>query len=335
METHLDVRVSFYLPDRRGLMGIDPLALEPERDWAVFGTGVYVWILQTFVRLHRAGARVRLLDRPPTRGLTVVHADHVERLLSEAPSPTDLTIVVARSDRGPQWLADFVIVQNASSARRGDFFIPSWSQPGLIPRDPGRDTRVERVAYVGAIKELDPELAVPAWEEALRARGLEWDLRAITFAGSDRVYPELPWNDYSTVDVVVALRPRDSWDVRSKPAAKLQNAWAAGVPAIVSPEIAYRELRRSPLDFLEARSGAEVLEAINALRSDPSLYADMVANGLKRAREFEPERLLERWIDVLWRQIPRQTTHPLYRVLVNARAARAFGRRLRHKWHRP
>jgi hypothetical protein len=60
----------------------------------------------------------------------------------------------------------------------------------------------------------------------------------------------------------------------------------------------------------------------------------MVGNGLKRAREFDPERLLERWIDVLWRQIPRQTTHPLYRVLVNARAARAFGRRLRHKWHR-
>jgi glycosyltransferase involved in cell wall biosynthesis len=332
MQTGLDVDVSFYLPDRRGVMDIDPLGLDPERDWAVFGTGVYVWILQTFVRLHRAGAPVRLLDRPPARGVTVVHADHVERLLSEAPSPTDLTIVVARSDRGPQWLADFVIVQNASSAGRGDFFIPSWSQPGLIPRDPGRGTRVERVAYVGAIKELDPELAVPAWEEALRGRGLEWDLRAITFAGSDRVYPKLPWNDYSTVDVVVALRPRDSWDVRSKPAAKLQNAWAAGVPAIVSPEIAYRELRVSSRDFLEARSRSEALAAIDALRSNPSLYAEMVTNGLKRAREFEPERLIERWIDVLWRQIPKRTTHPLYRILVKARAARALGRRVRDRW---
>lgn len=324
-------RVSFYLPNRSGLRSLEPLTLDPERDWAVFGTGVYVWILQTFVRLHRAGAHVQLVDAPPPGGIVVTHADHLSRLLADAPSPAELTIVAARSDRGPQWLADFTIVQNAASARRGDFFIPSWSQPGLIPRNRERGTRLERAAYVGAIKELDPELTGAAWKDALRARGVEWDLRTVAFSGNDRVYSELRWNDYSTTDAIVALRPKESWDVRSKPAAKLQNAWAAGVPAILSPEIAYRELRRSRLDYLEVRSRTEALEAIDALRADPSLYADMVSNGVERARDFQPDRLVERWIEVLWRRIPERTARPGYRLLVNARGLRAFLRRIRQR----
>jgi hypothetical protein len=53
-------------------------------------------------------------------------------------------------------------------------------------------------------------------------------LRTIAFAGSDRVYTQLPWNDYSTTDVITAMRPARAWNVRSKPAAKLQMLWARG-----------------------------------------------------------------------------------------------------------
>jgi hypothetical protein len=55
-----------------------------------------------------------------------------------------------------QWFADFTIVQNGSTAGPDDFFIPSWSQPGLIPRDPGRGTNVEEVAYVGPSRSSTP-----------------------------------------------------------------------------------------------------------------------------------------------------------------------------------
>jgi hypothetical protein len=262
--------------------------------------------------------------------LVVAHAAHFERLISEATSAADLTIVVTQSDRAPQPLADFAVVQNAAGARRYQFFIPSWSQPGLIPRLTERGTRVENVAYFGAIKELHPELAAPEWGEALRNCGLQWDNRAIAFCGNDQMYPELRWNDYANTDIVVALRPPASWDSRPKPAAKLQNAWTAGVPAILSPERAYRELRRSPLDYLEARSSADVLAAIDTLRADPSLYAAMVQNGLERAREFRPDRLVARWVDVLWREIPARTGSPTYRLMARARRFRAIARRL--KW---
>lgn len=320
--------VSFYFPERGALGDTDPLTLDPDRDWMIFGTGLYVWILQTFLRLRAAGAPVQLVATPPASGLVVTHADHFEQVLSGAPSPARLTIIVARSDRRPQRLADFGIVQNAESADRHHFFIPSWLQPGLIPRRPDRGARVELIAYVGAIKELDPDLAGPAWAEALRVRGLQWDCRTIAFSGNDQRYQRLRWNDYASTDVVVALRAPASWDVRSKPAAKLQNAWAAGVPAILSPERPYRELRRSPLDYLEARSSADVLTAIDALRSNPTLYADMVQNGLERAREFRSDRLVSRWRDVLWRDIPARADTRLHRLLARARRCRALARRL-------
>jgi hypothetical protein len=328
-EDLLDQVVSFYLPERQALGGRDPVTIDPDRDWPIFGTGAYVWILQTFLRLHVAGAPVRLVEKPPATGLVVAHAVHLERLFAEAASPSDLTVVVAQSDKGPQPLADFSIVQNGDGVDSHRFFIPSWLQPGLVPRLHERGTRVEGVAYCGSIKELHPDLASPAWAELLRARGFNWDCRAIAFGGSDRLYSQLRWNDYSSTDVVVALRAEASWDIRPKPAAKLQNAWAAGVPAILSPEKPYRELRRSQLDYLEARNSADVLAALETLRSNPGLYSDMAQNGLERARDFRPDRLVARWMDVLWREIPKSADRHSYRLLTRARRSRAFARCVR------
>lgn len=328
MPRSLDRDVSFYFPEGRALKGMNPLTLDADRDWWVFGTGVYVWVLQTFVRLRTAGAPVRLVDAAPASGIVVVHADYVQRLLAEARSPGELTIVVTQADRRHQPLADFTIVQNAAGADRTSFFIPSWSQPGLMPRRVERGTRVENIGYFGNVKELHPDLAEPSWAASLRERGMYWDARTIRFAGNDQLYRDARWNDYSAIDVVVALRASESWALRPKPAAKLQNAWAAGVPAILSPESQYRELYRSPLDYVEARSSADVLGAIETLRANPALYAEMVQNGRERAREFSAERLVTRWIDVLWREIPMRAGTRTHRLLAKTRRCRAFARRI-------
>jgi hypothetical protein len=260
--------------------------------------------------------------------MVVVHADHVEQLLAEAASRAELTLVVVQSDRGRQPQADFTIVQNASSARPFHFFIPSWSQPGLIPRARARDTQVETIAYLGSIAELHSELANHAWTELLRSRGFRWDLRTVAYTGNDQRYSALRWNDYSSIDVIVAVRRPRSWNARPKPAAKLQNAWAAGVPAILSPERQYQELRRSPLDYIEAGDPHGVLSAIEALRADPELYSAMVRNGFERATEFAPEQLVRRWVDVLWRQIPARARTPEYRLRARIRHGRALAARL-------
>src|SRR5215208_7939672 len=78
--------VSFYMPDQQALQGVDPEALDCDRDWEVFGTGVYVWVLQAFLRLRAAGAPVRLAQTAPRSGIVVAFADYVERLIAEAPT---------------------------------------------------------------------------------------------------------------------------------------------------------------------------------------------------------------------------------------------------------
>jgi hypothetical protein len=121
------------------------------------------------------------------------------------------------------------------------------------------------------------------------------------------------------------------WNATSKPAAKLINAWAAGVPAVLSPEKPYAEVRRSGLDYLEARSGLEALDAIEKLRSDPSMYSAMVANGLDRAREFQADCLAARWANVLWRTVPARTGRAGYRIAARLRGYRALARRARRR----
>lgn len=81
-----------------------------------------------------------------------------------------------------------------------------------------------------------PELQQPAWQEQLKALGLNWHV----------VTTSSRWHDYSDVDVVLAARafgrPNSyAW----KPATKLYNAWHAGVPAIFSGESSLLAERQS------------------------------------------------------------------------------------------
>jgi len=165
----------------------------------------------------------------------------------------------------------------------------------------------------------------------LLRRDLSWELRIVTFTGNDQLYCAHRWNDYSASDVVVALRPPSTWNLTTKPAAKLTNAWAAGVPAIVSPEPPYRELRQSRLDYLEARSAADALDAIDRLRSDPRLYSAMVENGLARAREFHATRLTSCWAEALWQTVPARTSGAGYRLTARLRGYRALARQVRRR----
>jgi hypothetical protein len=104
------------------------------------------------------------------------------------------------------------------------------------------------------------------------------------------------------------------------------------VPAIVSPELPYRELRRSEIDYLEARSAAEALAAIDRLRSDAALYSAMVENGLARAREFHHTQLAARWVDALWQTVPERTSGAGFRLSAKLRGYRALARQARQRF---
>jgi len=166
--------------------------------------------------------------------------------------------------------------------------MPHWPQPGLIPRDPARGDRLETIAYFGSDQYEPQFVKTGAFQDALRQRGVRFVNR---FQGE--------WHDYQHVDAVLAIRDCPSVVLATKPASKLINAWKAGVPALLGPEPAYRELRTSPLDFLEAASAEAVLDSIDRLQQESGLYRRMTEHGAKRAQAFDVNMLTQKWISLL------------------------------------
>ncbi len=298
--------VAFFLDDPRPLAEL--ARLDPDRDWREMVRGERVWILKTFLHLRSAGHPVRLVDAAPRDGLVVFHAKQrraVARSLAAAGRRAPGCVLVGvRADLREPLIADFEILQNGRWAGPGRFAVRHWPQGGLVPRDPGRGTRIEHVAFKGYAANLAAPFRGAAWAEALARRGLAWHADAVEFAGLATDEAALDWNDYRQVDLVVAVRPPDRHLWTSKPATKLANAWRAGVPALLGPEWAYRELRRDNLDYLEVESAGEALAAIDRLRASPELYRAMVERGAERAAEVTVEAITRSWAEVLFARIP-------------------------------
>jgi glycosyl transferase family 1 len=273
-----------YWPDLARL-DEDDIARQASR----FRGGVNNWIIQTYLRLKEPLAAAGLT---PTIGETflpgcinLAHRDSLNRVL--APYHRSF-IVGVRADRPPLHLCKWEIVQNdLARERRCTRYLPFWPQPGLVPRDPARGTRIERIVYFGRTG------AAPRWfydadfHAALRVLGVKFELR------------EDQWFDYSDVDLVLAYRTEAATMLRHKPASKLVNAWLAGTPALLADEPAYASLKRSALDYIAIASPADVLAAVAHLSAAPHEYAAMAENGRRRGAAYSAEATRNRWLTLL------------------------------------
>jgi glycosyltransferase involved in cell wall biosynthesis len=305
--SHPSDEVSFYIPDEPDLDALGQL--DPDRDWQVMRRGQR-WVLQTYLRLRGAGYPVRLASQPPAAGTLVYHRKHQKILKKQLDGLHDVTLLGIRGDRKECYLAHFEVVQNGRWAdEQQRFYIPYWPQPGLLPRDPGRGIKMRRITFKGFDLNLHPYFFSREWKAWLEDQDMEWVHHSIPHGPSESQGVGVDWHDYREIDAVLALRPppRKLHDRRGhteKPASKLFNAWHAGVPAILGPEYAYREVRRSDVDYLEATTPEEVRAAVLRLHREPDLYRAMVENGRRRAVEFGSDRILARWSDLLFRRIP-------------------------------
>ncbi len=301
---HVHETVVFYLagePDFETLRSLDPDD-EPEH----FRSGERSWVVQTYLRLRAAGWPVELSDRPPDSGMVVFHAKHKRALARAAGDRPGPVFVAIRADNSSPLLADFEVLQNGRFDNgRTRFRVAHWPQPGLVPRDTARGTRVTTVGYMGLEENLHPEFRSAAWQADLAEIGVEWKPRMTRFRPNDQSRP-VKWEDYSDLDIVLAMRPVKRTIEYAKPPSKLVNAWRAGIPALIGHEYPYRELRRSPTDYIEIRGRTDALAAVRRLRDNPDLYLEMVANGACRAEEFSFERITEEWARLLFTTIPRR-----------------------------
>lgn len=252
--------------------------------------GIYDIPIQAYLHLKATGFPCELVPNLPEVGIVFAHRfwfhDH------QQPGPK-LLMVCIRGDRPRHPYAQLHIVQNPCQKNSAGFFsfwesyyIPHWRQSGLIAREQARGDRFENIAYFGYDVNLVPEMKSPDWEQKLESLGLAWHV----------VGEPSRWHDYSYVDAVLAMRRFGRQvDFSWKPATKLYQAWAAGVPAILGYESGFIAERKSELDYLEATSTDEIIAALKHLRDNPELRHAMIENGFMRARETEPEQLVMRW----------------------------------------
>jgi hypothetical protein len=257
--------------------------------------GPYNWTLQTYLYLKKKGFPCCLTACVPDEGIIIAHSDMLPCSLEPSANQYIVEIKPDRSLRCT--FANFVIVQNQRDPIHRGFMIKSgfvdyWPQPGLVARSSSRGNRFENICYIGNHEQLiEPE----ALSLEIRKLGLNW-----------RVVPREEWHNYSDIDAIVAVRGCTVGPIYSpilKPASKLRNAWAAGVPAILSPDPAFSDVRKSDLDYLEARDVPAIIDRLKQLMTNSDLRNSMVENGRRRAEDFSADEIVLQWIEIITEQL--------------------------------
>jgi hypothetical protein len=248
------------------------------------------WVISTYLRLKKVYRNVLLTDRFVSGKICVVNAGNLRA--------KDFTfnsfVIGCRGDSYAPELCDFVVVENQANVKSPtDIYMPHWPQPGLIPRRPARGCRIETLTFKGRGVNLYHWFRTPEFLGELGQLGTHLEIN------------EMEWNDYSTCDLVLAARDLTEIDALVKPPSKLINAWLAGVPALLGPEPAFRQLRRSELDYLEVIRPEDVIAAVRRLKEEPELFRAMIENGFERAKEYSVERMTQRWADAFSGPIAR------------------------------
>lgn len=233
---------------------------------------------------------MQLVKEMPGAGIVVACSGLVA--VDFRPGPRQFLVSI-NGDEAPDPFAQMHVTQNRSQARlvSDAHYVPLWPQPGIIGRDPTRGETFNSLAYFGDDRNIAPELLGADWTGFLAGRGVAWHVRN---AQSSRN------TDFSDIDVVIGVRSFRRAGYIRKPASKLVNAWIAGVPAILGREIAFREQRRSAVDYLEVDSVAAARDAVDRLAASPALRRSMIENGVARALEFTAPAIAARWRHLLF-----------------------------------
>jgi hypothetical protein len=183
-------------------------------------------------------------------------------------------------------------VQNREDSKysKDRYYIPHWTQPGLIKRDLSRGSIIKNAYFFGeTAREISQELKEKLFVNELKNLGVEF-----TAAGRSK------WHDYSDADVVIGVRNLNSKSrYLNKPSSKLFNSWRAGVPAILGTESAYQSERKSELDYIEIKCAADIIKSLKRLKENPILYKKMIDNCRKRAKECTENAIIKKWLELL------------------------------------
>lgn len=256
-----------------------------------------IWVWSTYLRLRTAGLSCTLSDQFPREGITVSASCNIPLFMT---TPANVCHICADADSPPRFYPQIHVLQNKCQCKEYSttfsiprfVYIPHWPQPNLVPRDPRRGDTFENLAYVGARDQLAREFQGADATSKFAKAGFDFHIIDDNF------------NDYSDIDCLVAIRSLDDNPHIHKPASKLVNCWAAGVPAILGPESAYRSSGNSSIDYIEVKTLDECVEALQLLKLNRELRHKMISNGRARWREFSDEAIVQLWLKLLTKDAP-------------------------------
>jgi len=299
----LDIPIFFYIHPFFKPKGEIPSSADT--DWSGFSLGIYTWTIQTFLRLKEAGVQCELTYELPDEGIVFAHRkclSSVDNLYKEKIKPSRSRFIVdITADFNMYSHANMHIIQNKKQALASPYyeFITHWTQPNIKVRDKKRGSLIKNVAYYGNIRNIPKELKNPQWSIELDRLDCHWISKYQEFKWENiQTYQmDTGWSSYTDVDLIVAIRSfsKRTCQFDNKPATKLYNGWLAGVPCILGKESSLIFERKSKLDYIEVTNYHETLSAVKLLKKNPSLYSDMVANGLERSKEISPKATTKNW----------------------------------------
>ncbi len=279
-------KIYFYGPSKQQ----QELLEKDYRQWVFHHSNFTPWIGQTYFNFKKAGLPCEIATKMPTEGIILADRD---TLGNSYPFLEKLMLICAKSDREYHPSAHIHITHNINDFQQNinsiwfPYYLQHWPMSGIIPRQEKRGSLIENIAYIGSKGQLDQVLLSSQWIDKLKDIGCNWL----------PIFQSNKWNDYSNIDVIVAVRDFQKKIYINKGAIKLINAWLGKVPAILAPESGFLAVRKSELDFLMVNSLDETIEAIKMLKNDPQLYLSMIKNGQERVQEFSQEKITQDWIN--------------------------------------
>jgi len=257
--------------------------------------GRYHWVLQTYLYLKNHGLRCSLVHTLQDIGIIITHRDCLD--YDFKPSRYQFIVILQVDRTTPHPYGNYHVLHNPVQKLKWGLsykYIPSWPQVSLISRNQERENRFERIGYFGYPHNLVEDLKSEEFYKYISTMGLKLDIPSPN-----------NWNDFNAIDVIIAIRNFGTSNAHlNKPALKLYNAWAAGVPAILGYESAYRHQGESGKDYLEAVSISDVKNSLFKLKSDVTFRTQIVNNGMmKYQQKYKPEITITKWEEFLFKNV--------------------------------
>lgn len=246
------------------------------------------WVWPLYCQLKMRENSVSFSYELQEGAVNIIHGQVARRQL-KASDVSRYFIIGVRADFRPFPYGQFEIVQNKKTCGGRRIYLPHYPQPGLISRDPSRGHMVSNICYTGRLNNLaDIDL-------------LKQELDRVGCALVLKEYGH--WHELLDVDVLIGVRSFSKKPYNDKPASKLINAWLAGIPFIGGFDSAYSQVGTPEKDYLRVLTMTDLVNAVVTLRDDGELYNSMVFKGYQSAKEYTVEKITDRWIEFLSRDV--------------------------------